>query len=364
MRRCSPHPISASPSAPDHLPQVLTRFPGKFDVVNRRRMSLGSRPRTRHHVPMSSAIHELCASDGDARPILSGYDGSTNAEIAVFWAAELAAASGRPLRLLTSYSLPAMVGVGMSAGYALPALNSQEVHEIDLRHKTMMSELSLRVKSEFSDLVTETFIDQGSPASALLRAAGDSAAIVLGTRGVGAAQGLIMGSVSYAVAHRAKCPVVLVPETSNRAIEGKVVVGIDGSSRSSQAAAWALSLAKCLHRPLEVVTAWHYPYQAMIPEAGMMMGPGVEDLRLALLRDAKQLVEREKQRLEGPHGTHIDVNAVEGSAADVLTEDAGPQDIVVVASKSHSLLASVLLGSTSTAVAHRSRGPVVIVHAN
>lgn len=327
-------------------------------------MSLGTGSNVRHDGSMNDAIRDLRATAGDSRPILAGYDGSENAEKAVFWAADLATASGRPLRLLTSYSLPAMVGIGMSAGYALPALSSQEVHEIDLRHKTMMSELSLRVKSEFPGLATETFIDQGAPAAALLRAAEDSAAIVLGTRGVGAAQGLIMGSVSYAVAHRAKCPVVLVPETSNRAIDGKVVVGIDGSSRSTQAAAWALSLASCLHRPLEVVTAWHYPYQAMIPEAGMMMGPGVEDLRLALLRDAKQLVEREKQRLEGPHGTHIDVNAVEGSAADVLTEEAGPQDIIVVASKSHSLLASVLLGSTSTAVAHRSRGPVVIVHAN
>jgi nucleotide-binding universal stress UspA family protein len=96
----------------------------------------------------------------------------------------------------------------------------------------------------------------------------------------------------------------------------------------------------------------------------MMMGPGVEELRLALLRDAKTMVEREKNRLEGPHGTHIEANAVEGSAADVLTEEAGPQDIIVVASKSHSLLASVLLGSTATAVAHRSRGPVVIVHAS
>ena len=313
---------------------------------------------------MDSTLPQLIADATDTRPILAGYDGSKNAELAVHWAAELVTATGRPLRLLTSYSLPAMVGIGMSAGYALPALSSQEVHEIDMRHKSMMSELADRVKHEFPKLPVETFIDQGAPAAAILRASEDTAAIVLGTRGVGATHGLVMGSVSYAVAHRAKKPVMLVPESANRAVAGKVVVGVDGSSRSRQAAEWALSLATCLHRPLEVVTAWHYPYQAMIPEAGMMMGPGVEELRLALLRDAKQMVEREKERLEGPHGTHIDANAVEGSAADVLTEEAGPQDIVVVASKSHSLLASVLLGSTSTAVAHRSRGPVVIVHAS
>lgn len=313
---------------------------------------------------MNAALESLIPGPNDQRPILAGYDGSDNAETAVLWAAQLAVATGRPLRVLTSYSLPAMVGIGMSAGYALPALSSQEVHEIDLRHKAMMSELADRVKKVFPDLPVESFIDQGSPAAAILRASDDTAAIVLGTRGMGATHGLIMGSVSYAVAHRSTKPVMLVPETSNRSIDGKVVVGVDGSSRSIQAAEWALSLARCLHRPLEVVTAWHYPYQAMIPEAGMMMGPGVEELRLALLRDAQRMVEREKERLEGPHGTHIEVNAIEGSAADVLTEEAGPQDIIVVASKSHSLLASVLLGSTATAVAHRSRGPVVIVHAS
>ena len=301
-------------------------------------------------------------SPGDKRPILAGFDGSANAEAAVWWAADMARATGRSLRVITSYSLPAMVGIGMSAGYVMPALTSSEVHEIDLKHHTMMNELADRVRHGCPGLTIETFIDQGAPATAILKASEDAAAIVLGTRGVGSAQGLLMGSVSYAVSHRAKCPVVLVPETSNRSVPGRVVVGIDGSTRSLQAAHWALSLAKCLHRELEVVTAWHYPYQAMIPEAGMMMGPGVEELRLALLRDAKDVAERGRKQLEGPHGTKIMAKAVEGSAADVLTEEAGPQDVIVVSSKSHSLLASVLLGSTAVAVAHRSRGPVVVVH--
>lgn len=302
------------------------------------------------------------SSDGDPRPVLVGYDGSTNAEMAVWWAADVARSSERTLRILTSYALPTMVALGVSAGYVVPALSSEEVHEIDLRHRTMLNELADRVRKQFSDLPIDTFLEQGAPATAILKASDDVAMIVLGTRGVGSAQGLLMGSVSYAVVHRAKCPVMLVPESSNRSVPGKVVVGVDGSSRSTQAAQWALSLATCMKRPLEVVTAWHYPYQAMVPEAGMMIGPNIEELRLALLRDAKHLVEREKHRLEGPHGTSIDANALEGSATDVLSEEAGPHDVIVVSSKSHSLLASVLLGSTAVSLAHRSRGPVVIVH--
>lgn len=304
----------------------------------------------------------ISASSTDSRPVLVGYDGSSNSETAVWWAADVARGSKRPLRILTSYALPTMVALGASAGYVVPALSSEEVHEIDSRHRTMLNELGDRVRKQFSDLPIDTFLEQGSPANAILKASDDVVMIVLGTRGVGSAHGLLMGSVSYAVAHRARCPVMLVPEASNRSIPGKIVVGVDGSTRSSKAAQWALSLAMSMHRPLEVVTAWHYPYQAMVPEAGLMMGPNIEELRLALLRDAKQLVEREKKRLEGPHGTSIEVNAVEGSAADVLAEEAGPQDVIVVSSKSHSLLASVLLGSTAVSLAHRSRGPVIIVH--
>jgi len=298
----------------------------------------------------------------DARPVLAGHDGSANSEQDVFWASEIASAYGRSLRILTSYSLPMLVGVGATAGYLAPVLTSQEVHEIDVKHRELLQTIAARVKEIHPDIRIETFLDQGAPAPSLLKAAEDASMVVLGTRGVGSAQGLLMGSVSYAVAHRAKCPVMLVPESSDRGDIGRVVVGVDGSSRSSSAAEWALDLARRLRRPLEIVTAWHYPYQAAIPEAGMMMGPDVEELRLAMLRDARDLVRRERSRLQGPHGVHIETEVIEGSAADSLAEHAGPRDIVVVASKSHSLLASVLLGSTAVGVAHRSRGPVVIVH--
>jgi len=309
-----------------------------------------------------SETHPADRSAGDARPVLVGYDGSVNSEKAVFWAADVARATERKLRILTSYSLPMLVGVGATAGYLAPVLTSQEVHEIDVKHRELLETVARRVKETHPGLEIETFLDQGAPGPSLLKASDDVSMIVLGTRGVGSAQGLLMGSVSYAVAHRAKRPVMLVPESSDRAEAGRVVVGVDGSSRSSAAADWALALARCLHRPLEIVTAWHYPYQAAIPEAEMMMGPDVEELRLAVLRDAKDLVRRERTRLQGGHGVHIETDVLEGSAADSLAEFAGPRDIVVVASKSHSLLAAVLLGSTAVGVAHRSRGPVVIVH--
>lgn len=300
----------------------------------------------------------------DPRPILVGLDGSENSESAMWWAVDIAVESKRNLRLLTCYSLPAMVGLGVSAGYVGPLLTSEEIRESDALHRSELESMKSKIIATHPDLVIETFLDQGSPVMALLKASEDASMIVIGTKGVGSGHALLMGSVSYAVAHRAECPVVLVPEDAKRTANGRVVVGIDGSKGALDAANWALHFAEDMHRNLELITAWHYPYSAMSPEFGVMSGPDIDELRLAMLRDARKLVNRVKKHLSDDEGSRVSISAevIEGSAADALVEHTTPQDILVVGSKSHSLIAAVLLGSTAVGVAHRSKCPVVIVH--
>ena len=76
----------------------------------------------------NAPLVHIRATDGDRRPVLVGIDGSSNAEAAAWWAADVARATGRPLRVLTSYALPTMVGMGMAAGYVLPALKIGRAH--------------------------------------------------------------------------------------------------------------------------------------------------------------------------------------------------------------------------------------------
>ena len=50
------------------------------------------------------------------------------------------------------------------------------------------------------------------PARALLEAGKGAWTLVLGSRGLGGFQGLLLGSVSQQVVHHAACPVLIVPE--------------------------------------------------------------------------------------------------------------------------------------------------------
>lgn len=296
-------------------------------------------------------------------PVLVGIDGSANAETAMWWAVDIAIAANRPLRLLTCYSLPVMVGLGAASGYVGPMLTTEEIREIDAANRKVLEDLKAKVAAAQPSLSVELFIDQGSPATAILKASEDAAMIVMGTRGVGSTHALVLGSVSYAVAHRAKCPVVLVPESAERTAGGRVVIGIDGSKNSMQAADWGLHFAESLKRPVELVSAWQYPYAAMSPEIGMVMGPDIEELRQAMKRDARKLVDQVRMHLSVDEHSHVSIttDVVEGSATEALIDHSRPNDILVVGSRSKSLLAAALLGGTSLALAHRSKCPIAIV---
>ena len=184
----------------------------------------------------------------DPRPILVGLDGSENSESAMWWAVDIAVESKRNLRLLTCYSLPALVGMGVSAGYVGPMLSSEEIRAADEHNRTALDLLKSKILKTHPEIEIETFLDQGSPVMALLKASEDASMIVVGTKGVGSGHALLMGSVSYAIAHRAACPVVLVPESAKRTSAGRVVVGIDSSKGALDAANWALHFAEDMHK--------------------------------------------------------------------------------------------------------------------
>jgi nucleotide-binding universal stress UspA family protein len=70
-----------------------------------------------------------------------------------------------------------------------------------------------RIAAEFRDKIphVDTLVRSGEPAEQIVRAAGELKAdlVVIGGRGKGAMEAILLGSVAYRVLHHAPCPVLV-----------------------------------------------------------------------------------------------------------------------------------------------------------
>lgn len=144
--------------------------------------------------------------------ILVGLDGSTDSHEAVRWAASLAR------------SLEAEV----VAVHALGLLDQLEPGGPMVPTQPHRQEIADRARGAWSEPLVDAGVDHevvlhdGSPVDVLLGAAEDVGAdlIVLGSRGIGGAPALLLGSTSSQVAQRATCPVMIVPGTERSSATG------------------------------------------------------------------------------------------------------------------------------------------------
>jgi nucleotide-binding universal stress UspA family protein len=135
--------------------------------------------------------------------ILLVTDGSTPAKRAADFAATLATRFGSTIVLLHAYDrVPSYLG----EPYYNEALASVLEEAQTLTDDVVKHLRDMGVTNVVKDGV------EGPPADAILRAAGARKPdlIVIGARGLGTWQGLLLGSVSMAVTQRAECPVLVV----------------------------------------------------------------------------------------------------------------------------------------------------------
>lgn len=99
-------------------------------------------------------------------------------------------------------------------------------------------------------LDVERTVVRATPVGALLDASKDAAVVVVGSRGLGVAGTVLLGSVSWALSIRAGCPVLIVPtawESRRSGAVGRALLRrmrFTGQSARSTAAPWTRSAAK------------------------------------------------------------------------------------------------------------------------
>ncbi|MGH2966456.1 MAG: universal stress protein [Solirubrobacterales bacterium] len=140
-----------------------------------------------------------------------------------------------------------------------------------------------------------------------------------------------------------------------------ILVSIDGSVHSDRALTEAIDLAETGHAKLTILTAVTHPPGWAYTGAGAAAAQSLSD---ELEDDAQAILERAIDRL--PKGmpatkilTHEPVRAA-------LTRRIGEadHDLLVMGSRGLGAVKSVVLGSVSQYMLHRSPVPVLIVHAH
>jgi nucleotide-binding universal stress UspA family protein len=135
-------------------------------------------------------------------PVVVGVDGSEISEAALAFAFAAASARGVPLVAVhTWWDLVMDPGIAALL-YDWEAVEADE-HEVLAERLAGWSE-------KYPDVRVQREVMHDRPAHALIEESRRAQLVVVGSRGRGAAAGLLLGSVSHAVLHRAHCSVAVV----------------------------------------------------------------------------------------------------------------------------------------------------------
>lgn len=181
--------------------------------------------------------------------ILVGVDGSAQSNAAVAWAAREAVMRQLPITLLHIVA-PVVVGWPVGQLYANMTEwqkdNAQQV--IEQAREALTNSLG---ESKPPQVHTELVFSNVVPT--LIDASQQAWLMVVGSQGMGALGRLLLGSISTALLHHARCPVAII-HSGNGATpdsDAPVLVGIDGSPASE--AATALAFDEASRRRVDLV---------------------------------------------------------------------------------------------------------------
>jgi nucleotide-binding universal stress UspA family protein len=310
-------------------------------------------------------------------PVVVGYQ-DLESDDALDWACQEAARREGPLRVLHAYSRDLSYPWGY--GYPLPV---GDLHRVEERMRTKASSVlenaAHRVRTRHPELALTATLASTGPDAGLVMASEGAALLVVGRHA--RPPGSSLASVSLAVAAHARCPVVVVPgpaaddawaDAADAADEievvaaagpppefrslfaGQVVLGLDDSPESADAAGFAFAQASGRGVGLVAVHAWWIDPTVLPPSMPVdwnEMGASDQGAIDAVLAPWKA---------RSPDVKVARVLARMGTAAALATASSGAE-LLVVGSRGRGGFASLLLGSVSRKVLQQATCPVAVV---
>ena len=261
-------------------------------------------------------------------PVVVGVDGSESALRATAWAARRAALCGRGVRIVHAFELPVR-----------PADDVVDPSVRELLHTQGTSWLAAaRTVAAKAGVPVEVVSADATAADLLIAESGSASLVVLGSRGHGGFTGLLIGSTAIQLGNHGHCPLVVVrgPGVAG----GPVVVGVDGTTTSDSAVAFAFAEADVRRAPLVAVHT---------TEEGLSEEP---------CRTLAERVTGWQQKYPDVHVTRVVVHDTPPSA--LLAQSTAAQ-MMVVGTRGRGGLRGLVLGSTSQHLLHHAPCPVAVV---
>ncbi|MED7948472.1 universal stress protein [Kitasatospora sp. NPDC058201] len=300
-------------------------------------------------------------------PVLVGVDGSPESTAAAHWAAEEARRRGAALRLVH-------VWPWLTDGRAAFA----DPDDLPVAAQRMLAGTAEEVREGHPGVAVHTDVVLDAAVDGLVAAAEDAGLLVVGSRGLGGFAGLLVGSVSMAVAARSAAPVVVVrpgrparpaephrdraqaaSETRPEAVPETVpdvVVGVDAGAPGDAVLAFAFQEAALRGARLRAVHGWE------LPPAFAVVGflPSGSEMALLQAGEEKALA----AALSAHRERHPDTEVVEQArlgAARTLVEESVGAGLVVVGRRRRPHDFGPRLGRVAHAVLHHAHAPVAVV---
>jgi nucleotide-binding universal stress UspA family protein len=269
--------------------------------------------------------------------VLVGVDGSEECRTAVAFAAADARARGATLT-------------------AVLVVEPRHLFDSDVRTKGARL---AQGRSELEDVIeavvpqgdpsVEQRVEYGDPRRVLRELASGTDHLVIGARGTGTAEGLLLGSVSQYLVTHVDCPVTVTRATAQPGgpLE-RIGVGVDGSPNSLHAVEWACGMARSHGARLTAMI--------VAPPAGR---DDAQEDRFVEAAVAK--LDATIEAASGQGSVEVDHRTEAGDPREVLQQLSAESDLVVVGSRGHGRVTGALLGSVSHHLVHHAECHVTVV---
>lgn len=284
-------------------------------------------------------------------PLVVGVDGSESSLGAVDWATEEAARHGIPLRLVYASLWEHYEGEAPSYSRDRPA--------DQLLADNIVGTAAERAHQRNPDVKVSTEVVPEEAVTALLREGHNAFALVTGSCGRGALAGLLLGSVSLAVAARAHCPVIVV-RGDKAALSGsheRILLGVGDLAAGSSAVGFAFREAAARGSTLDAVRAWRRPAHGTTDHS-LVTGDAAtfHEMRAATLLDEAL------GRAVGDHpAVRVRRTTLEGPAGKVLLERSAAADLLIVGAQRRQGHFGLQLSRLAHTALHHAACPVAVV---